>query len=173
VPAALPRLLVEEDAIPDDCSEYVEDVGSGCDDEPSEDAGYRPFKALELNVVTKPSKNRDKPTLVEHQLEAAMNCLHGGLVTVKGMARPPAPAPQMRALPDGTMAVAEPVTEDDPDALGRGTIEIRNNRVNLDLYLYTKECAADTEEPAPPTEEFRAPVLASEEKPKGNNDLIA
>ena len=113
----------------------------------SKDKGYRPYKFLELNVTETYPPDRRSPPTVQYNLEAAMNCLQGGKVTVKkGTAPvPPSPAPFSMPPESTASAVDRPRMEStDPDTIGEGTIWIAQNRVNLDITLYTTECSSSS-----------------------------
>lgn len=114
----------------DPCVKEVIDAGqSGCSGlaDPT-DKGYRPYKHLEVRVKENYPQDRTSPPVVEHYLEAAMNCLHGGDVHVKSISREEA---------SGVSGIA-------PDDIGYGSVNIENNRVNVNIKLFTKACPEDT-----------------------------
>lgn len=165
----------------DACVEKSIAAGTGCTEPEPADKGYRPYKSLELRVKEEYAEDRLTPPKASYYLEAALNCLHGGKVRIKSGARPEAggdsggETTSPLLAPQGVQPIDNPILANtgdtggagqsgpvDPcagppsdlaaDDLGWGCIKIENNRVNLDITLFTKGCPTDstTETPTAP-----------------------
>lgn len=183
--------------VPDDdpCVVAAVEAGTGCAEEPPTDKGYRPYKSLELRINEEYDEERLKPPKVTYNLEAAMNCLHGGIVKVKkgsrndsgGGATGATGAIQQftpgavqsvnnpRMANSGATGATGPAGPSTPcampsgltnDDLGWGCIRIENNRVNLDITLFAETCEDGGS--TGPTSAFTARPVAANTAP---NDL--
>lgn len=163
--SGLPRLAAHNPDPPpaqrnDPCKQHVEETDDCPTDLPAPtDNGYRPFKSLELNIKEEFPPDRSTPPVIKYNLEAAMNYLHGSTVVVKKGQRPPAQT--LLAAPETVtsaqlgdrpvMAVAGTSTiQPSVDDIGTGKIVIENNRISLEVTLYTAECGEAPAEPGTP-----------------------
>ena len=158
----------DPDAPGDPCEDYVAEESGGCGAASTPaDPGYRPFKSIELNIKENFPEDRLTPPKITYQLDVAPNCLHGGEVKISKGKRPDdggqttvTPFTQLPTDPDSFDTVTASLPRLDStgdeayvscvsgviaaDAIGTGTIEIVNNKINLCLTLYTDECDEDT-----------------------------
>ena len=157
----------DPDAPGDPCEDYVAEASGGCGAAAApSDPGYRPFKSIELNIKENFPEDRLTPPKITYQLDVAPNCLHGGEVKISkgkrsdsGGQTTTTPFTQLPTDPDSFDTVTASLPRLDStggeayvacvskvvasDAIGTGTIEIVNNKINLCLTLYTDECDDD------------------------------